>query len=266
VDFDYFAVHFWPQIKKRYYTAKNISAHMIWTEIYSSIKGSANAHLYPASYVPEKVYLEKCSNVFLSVDQKKEIFESFCQYERWKMKLCAYDMMDVVNYILAQMRFRGYAGPSIHYLMIDEVQDLPHATLYLLTKIAEQGVFFSGDTAQTIAKGVGFRFGDLKGMFNNKHFDSELKLTRPSVMQLTVNFRSHNNILQLANSIISIIEILFPATIDRLKKERSDLNGPKPIILADSDIELLFFVLCGEEMYKTQIEKTEGDLLKRPPL
>lgn len=64
-------------------------------------------------------------------------------------------------------------------------------------------------------------------------------------MQLTVNFRSHNNILQLANSVISIIEILFPATIDRLKKERSNLNGPKPIILADSDIELLFLVLCG---------------------
>jgi hypothetical protein len=51
-----------------------------------------------------------------------------------------------------------------------------------------------------------------------------------------------------------------------LKKERSDLTGPKPIILADSDIELLFFVLCGEEMYKHHIEKTDGDLMKRPPL
>jgi hypothetical protein len=37
-------------------------------------------------------------------------------------------------------------------------------------------------------------------------------------MQLTVNFRSHNNILQLANSIVSIIEVLFPKTLDRLKK------------------------------------------------
>jgi superfamily I DNA/RNA helicase len=107
--------------------------------------------------------------------------------------MCAYDMMDVVNYILSQMRFRGYSGPSIHYLMIDEVQDLPHATLYMLVKIAEQGVFFSGDTAQTIAKGVGFRFGDLKSMFGSKNFDSELKLARPSVMQLTINFRSQRS-------------------------------------------------------------------------
>lgn len=73
--------------------------------------------------------------------------------------------MDVVNYITFQIRLHGYEGPPIHYLMIDEVQDLPHATLFLLMKVTEHGVFFSGDTAQTIAKGVGFRFGDLKSLF-----------------------------------------------------------------------------------------------------
>lgn len=73
--------------------------------------------------------------------------------------------MDVVNHISAQIRLRGYTGPSIHYLMIDEVQDLTNATIFLLSKITEQGIFFSGDTAQTIAKGVGFRFADLRLMF-----------------------------------------------------------------------------------------------------
>lgn len=218
VDFDYFAMHFWPHIKKRYYTDKNISAHMIWTEIYSTIKGGATSHFYPGGYLPEKIYIEKCQNMFLTNDQKKEIYESFCQYERWKAKMMAYDLIDVVNYINIQLRWSGYYGPSIHYLMIDEVQDLPHCILYLLSRVAEQGVFFSGDTAQTIAKGVGFRFGDLRSMFDRKHFNSELKLEKPSVLQLTVNFRSHNNILQLANSVVSVIEVLFPKTIDRLKK------------------------------------------------
>lgn len=32
----------------------------------------------------------------------------------------------------------------------------------------------------------------------------------PKVLQLTVNFRSHNRILNLANSIISAVEIFFP--------------------------------------------------------
>lgn len=93
----------------------------------------------------------------------------------------------------------------MHYVMIDEVQDLPHAVLYLLSKIATYGAFYSGDTAQTIAKGVGFRFSDLRGLFNPIKNDISLQLKVPVMKQLTVNFRSHNNILQLANSIISSI-------------------------------------------------------------
>ena len=40
--------------------------------------------------------------------------------------------MDLVNYLLVQIIFGQYDGPSIHYMMIDEVQDLPHAILLLL--------------------------------------------------------------------------------------------------------------------------------------
>jgi len=80
---------------------------------------------------------------------------------------------------------------------------LPHAIIYLLSKTVTTGVFYSGDTAQTIAKGVGFRFCDLKSLFDSRLFDSSLTLKKPAVKQLTVNFRSHNNILQLANSVVS---------------------------------------------------------------
>jgi len=113
--------------------------------------------------------------------------------------------MDAVNYILNFIRFRGYDGPEIHYIMIDEVQDLPHAMVYLLSKTATYGIFYSGDTAQTIAKGVGFRFCDLKSLFNPHVFTGSLTLKNPVIKHLTVNFRSHNNILQLANSIVSAL-------------------------------------------------------------
>jgi superfamily I DNA and RNA helicase len=66
--------------------------------------------------------------------------------------------MDVVNYINIQLVNNNYFGPPIHYLMIDEVQDLPHSILFLFSNIASKGVFYCGDTAQTIAKGVAFRF------------------------------------------------------------------------------------------------------------
>ncbi len=74
--------------------------------------------------------------------------------------------MDVVNYMLNQIRYGHYFGQSIHYMMIDEVQDLPHAVILLLIKVTEQGLFLSGDTAQTIAQGVGFRFSDLITLIN----------------------------------------------------------------------------------------------------
>jgi len=51
--------------------------------------------------------------------------------------------------------------------MLDEVQDLTQNILSLLVSIVERNVFFVGDTAQTIAKGIGFRFYDLKSVFSH---------------------------------------------------------------------------------------------------
>lgn len=45
------------------------------------------------------------------------------------------------------------------------------------------------------------------------------------------NFRSHAKILDLANSVVSLLELLFPKTIDKLQKETSDSEGPKPIVI-----------------------------------
>jgi len=56
--------------------------------------------------------------------------------------------------------------------MVDEVQDLPHCAILLFSKLAEQGLFFSGDTAQNIAKGVAFRFCDLKKLFDKQYFEA----------------------------------------------------------------------------------------------
>jgi superfamily I DNA/RNA helicase len=134
--------------------------------------------------------------------------------------------MTIVNHSLDDIIKHGYNGPDINYMFIDEVQDFPPATLYLLSKMAKNGLFYSGDTAQAIVKGVNFKFSDIKGMFN-KHFEGEiLSIKKPAELHLTVNFRSHNKILQLANNIVSIIHTIFPHSIESLKKERSDLHGP----------------------------------------
>lgn len=55
------------------------------------------------------------------------------------------------------------------------------------------------------------------------------------------NFRSHSKILDLANSVVSLLELLFPRTIDKLIKETSDNEGPRPILIdAIADKQALF--------------------------
>ena len=262
VDYEYFETYFWPKVLKKYQHLPSITATAVWTEIYSYIKGSASSHMHPAGYLPEKVYLDLLTErkSMMDLDTKKLIFEIYCMYERWKQESSGYDLLDVVNYILMQMRYGRYQGTPVHYMMVDEVQDLPHAMLLLLSQMTEQGLFFSGDTAQNIAKGVGFRFCDLSHVFDKNNFPNH-EITKPVVRHLTVNFRSHSRILDLANSLVSILELCFPKTIDRLQKEKSNLDGPKPILLEHNDTELLFLVLLGEADYKSQ---KEGSLLSRP--
>ena len=68
-----------------------------------------------------------------------------------------------------------------------EVQDLPHAVLLLLTKIGEQSLFLSGDSAQNISQGVGFRFCELSSVFQPSRFiEEENKKILPTVHFLTV--------------------------------------------------------------------------------
>jgi hypothetical protein len=50
-----------------------------------------------------------------------------------------------------------------------------------------------------------------------------------------------------------------------MNKERSNLDGPKPMLLADQDIELLFLVLFGEEEFKNQRGGQES-LISKPQI
>jgi tetratricopeptide (TPR) repeat protein len=251
VDFEYFYQHFWSQI--RYMV--DSEPLVVWTEISSTIKGSGDSHMFVGWFLGREEYLARRNkNSMISREEMKNIYEAFCKYERWKNFKGAYDFQDLVNFILNSLRFKGYSGVPIHYMMVDEVQDLTHATLTLLLKVTEQSLFFSGDTAQTIAKGVGFRFCDLKSLFRDPSLDHKA----PAVKQLTVNFRSHGKILDLANSVIALIETLFPQTIDKLAKERSSIVGPMPMIIDSQNIEALFLMLfgsqSGEEIQRERIE------------
>ena len=77
--------------------------------------------------------------------------------------------MDVVNHILIVREKMNEEEsdllPMLNYLFLDEVQDLPPAVIYLIASFFNNGLYFSGDTAQAIHKGVSFKFSDIGFMF-----------------------------------------------------------------------------------------------------
>jgi hypothetical protein len=75
-----------------------------------------------------------------------------------------------VNNILIQLNNKPKHKILFSSLFIDEVQDLPPVFVFLAGKVVQQSLFFSGDTAQTISKGLCFKFEDVKKQFSNNYF------------------------------------------------------------------------------------------------
>ena len=94
--------------------------------------------------------------------------------------------------------------------------------------------------------GVGARFHDLRYIF------SIMDTKVPRIVQLTRNYRSHGKILDLANSVVSLIELFFPKTIDRLSKEESDRDGMKPLVIMPLDAKHLRNLFTGTNISASQ--------------
>lgn len=139
----------------------------MWTEIFSTIQGSTEAHKCPKFYISEEKYVESSKNKFLNEQEKREIFFIFKLYKAWKLKLNKFDETDLVNHLLKKILKNTYLGPTINFLFIDEVQDLTPATIYLVSQVASNNIFYAGDTAQSISKGVIFKFSDVKLLFRS---------------------------------------------------------------------------------------------------
>lgn len=148
---------------------------MIWTEICSEIKGRVDSYKFEDFGININGYMAgtgKKKGNFMEVEEKYEVYMIWIRYEQWKNEMRAYDLNDVVNHVLQQIRSDILKETCmIHFLMVDEVQDLTQNVISLLMNLAQKNIFFSGDTAQTIAKGVGFRFYDLKQVFSRNNYD-----------------------------------------------------------------------------------------------
>ncbi|KAL4435302.1 hypothetical protein ABPG74_017394 [Tetrahymena malaccensis] len=234
-----FIEEFWFSNKTKFDKLK-VDPYVAYSQINSYITGNQMSYKSKNNMISEEKYLNLIgkSKIDLDKQQKMNIYQICQQYQKWKHEKKYFDLNDIVNYIIKNIVDGYYDSENgyFHYLFVDEVQDLNCACLYLLCLLTEQNLYIGGDTAQTISQENCFKFTDLKALFseNNREIDYQVNKVLSSDLhetQLTQNFRSHGQIIELNNAIVNLLEIFFPTSLDHLIPEISLNKGPKPILI-----------------------------------
>ena len=232
---------------------------LVWKEIYSYIKGSMEIILSQTKtgYLTKEQYIEigrkKAPNFKGNREEIYEIFEAYQQYIQRKR---LYDLNDVIFHCIKELHKKPYSGIPIHHITYDEVQDATQIELYLYFLIIEDKnkFFFTGDTCQTIAQGVGFRFSDLRSIFhfykteleaqNAKNQETQgITIAVPEITNLVRNYRSHRGITRLAAGIVELLKFFFPESFDSVSADDGIRDGPKPIFISSQSTQELYSIL-----------------------
>ncbi|KAG2708641.1 hypothetical protein I3760_05G201900 [Carya illinoinensis] len=257
VNYERFNLSYWPHFNAKLIT--KLDSSRVFTEIISHIKGGPQAVEEGDGKLSRDDYLLLSTSRVssLSTEEREIIYELFQNYEKLKMKRGEFDLADLVIDLHRRLRIGSYTGDEIDFVYIDEVQDLTLSQIALfkyICKNIEEGFVFSGDTAQTISKGIDFRFQDIRSLFYKKfllesksigHNKREEKEIMSNIFYLSQNFRTHDGVLKLAQSVIELLYHFFPQSIDVLEPENSLVYGEAPILLELGSNENAIITIFG---------------------
>ncbi|XP_051116745.1 uncharacterized protein LOC127241645 [Andrographis paniculata] len=244
VTFDHFRSSYWPHFNSN--LTKSLDPSRVFTEIMSHIKGGLPEGENCDSKRSRDAYLSLSDNRVstLSVDQRDMIYDIYESYEKMKKTRGEFDMADFVLDVHRRLEESGdLPGDKMDFVYIDEVQDLTMRQICLFRYICsnvDEGFVFSGDTGQTIARGVDFRFEDIRSLFYNEFYmksnsskssERNVKGVISDIFSLSQNFRTHIGVLRLAQSVTDLISHFFIQSIDVLAPETSLIYGEPPIFL-----------------------------------
>ncbi|XP_071417547.1 TPR and ankyrin repeat-containing protein 1 isoform X2 [Pithys albifrons albifrons] len=258
VTYDVFAKEIWPKVIK----GKSLyNPALVWKEIKSFLKGSFEALSCAGGKLTEEQYKKlgrKRSPNF--TEDRSEIYHLFCLYQQILSQRGYFDEEDLL-YNLSQRLSKLKELPwSIHEFYGDEIQDFTQAELALLMKCINDpnAMFLTGDTAQSIMKGVAFRFSDLRSLFHyasKSSVNKKQRVRKPKrIYQLYQNYRSHSGILRLASGVVDLLQHYFPESFDRLPQDRGLFDGPKPTVLESCSVSDLAILLRGNKRKTQPIE------------
>ncbi|XP_075659796.1 uncharacterized protein LOC142629655 isoform X2 [Castanea sativa] len=258
VNYERFSTTYWPRFNTQ--LTKKLDSSRVFIEIISHIKGGPQATKAGDGKLSREDYvrLSKGRISLLCRQEREIIYEIFQNYEKMKKQNGEFDFSDLVIDLHRRLRVERYKGDEMHFVYVDEAQDLTLSQIALfkyICKNVEEGFVFSGDTAQTIMKGIDFRFQDIRSLFYNK-FVLESKSSRQDgrkekgiiseIFHLSQNFRTHDGVLKLSQSVIELIYHFFPLSTDILPPETSLIYGEAPILLESGNKENAIITIFGK--------------------
>jgi len=183
---------------------------------------------------------------------EKTIAKIYKRYEEFLKKNNAFDFDDlifrVVEIFLKNKKILEKYQEKFKYILIDEYQDTNYSQYIFVKLLASKykNICVVGDDQQAI---YGFRFADIRNILN---FEKDFGKTK--VIYLEENYRSHQKILDAANSLISFNKYQKPKKLWSRKK-----NGvsPKIISLLDETEEANFIAKKILEYLKKGYQKKE---------
>ncbi|GKF23419.1 UvrD-like helicase, ATP-binding domain, P-loop containing nucleoside triphosphate hydrolase, partial [Tanacetum coccineum] len=207
VTFDRFCSLYWPHFNSN--LTKKLDPSRVFTEIISHIKGGSEGKLSYEGYS----LLAKSRYSTLTEQKRAIIYKVFEAYEKMKTECEEFNLGDFVNDIHQRLRNGNYEGDQIDFVYTDEVKDLSMRQISLFKYICQnvkEGFVFAGDTAQTIERGIDFRFQDIRSLFYKEFLSTRLSSKQEKgvvseIKQMKQNFRTHASVLDLAQSVIDIL-------------------------------------------------------------
>ncbi|XP_073125657.1 uncharacterized protein [Henckelia pumila] len=203
------------------------------------------------------VSLSKSRVSTLSAKKRKVIYDIYQHYEKMKMERGEFDVADFVIDIHLRLSKENLVGDRIDFVYLDEVQDLSMSQIALfrhICKNVDEGFVFSGDTTQKIARGIDFRFEDILSLLynefvmkseNSSYAGREGKGLLSDVFRMCQNFHTHAGVLRLAQSVIDLLYLFFPLSVDALAPETNCLYGEPPVVLEPGSNENSLITIFG---------------------
>ena len=243
---DHFINHMWKSVRGK---GAILDPELVWMEIKSFIKGSK-----PSGELSLKEYVglsPKVAPNYPDPESRQKVYEAYTRYKRLRETMIpkkldkkrVYDECDLVFQLYHKLLNGNYGDEWLFDgLYVDEVQDFTQCEVLLLIQSCKptSRLFLTGDTAQTVMRDVSFRFKDMK-----TSFFKQIMPKAPQIHELTINYRSHSGVLNLAKCVLKILEENYPHAIDRVPSDNGMFPGPTPKFIKPCDSDFLKLMIAA---------------------